>query len=432
MFMQLPVSTLADAKLVLDRERMELHPARPEDRPFYVERGTETLDSMMAEAASAAVGDRPFRWFFTGHTGAGKSTELNRVINDQRLLGQYLPAIFSVREKLDINNLDFTDLLLGIAQCVVSMAEDHQVKVPAELTQRIEKWGQEVEIETETGGEGSGKTGFEWNFLLMKATAEIQAGGSLKKVIREKMRDRLTDFIKLIDDLAQEMEKSKQRRPLVVLDGLDHVDFRPIQDIFTNHWASISKPRVSLLIVVPLPLLNEPKFMAYVQDNYSLLSNVKVFTKAGSDDLDSTGFKFFKEVISRLASLDLFTDKALREIFRLSGGMLRDMIGLAGDAAKYADAEDPQGKVKPAHVTRVLNDRKAYFRRLLSAKDFEVLRRVRENPYPLGFDGIGPLLHLKAIIFYPNGEGWYGLHPAVQSILDAAPASASPDHSRAR
>ena len=421
--MQIPAKTLAEAKLILDRERAELHPERPADRPYYVERGNETLDSMLSEAESATVGKRPFRWFFTGHTGAGKSTELNRAIKSPRLVAHYLPGVFSVREKLDINNLDFTDLLLGIAQCIVEIAKDNQIQVPAELSQRIAKWGKEVEIETETGGEGSGKSGLEWNLLLFKATAEIQAGGSRKKVIREKLRDSLTDFITLIDELVLAVESKTNRHPIVVLDGLDHVDFRPIQEIFTNHWASICKPRVSLLIVVPLPLLNEPKFMAYVQDNYSLLPNVKVFKEPGSDDLDSDGYKFFKDVISRLASPSLFIDKALREIFRLSGGMLRDMIGIAGDAAKYADAENPRGKVKPAHVERVLNDRKAYFRRLLIAKDYDVLLRVRKNPYPLGFDGIGPLLHLKAIIFYPNGEGWYGLHPAVQAILDAAPAS---------
>jgi len=379
---------------------------------------------MLSEAESAALGQRPFRWFFTGHTGAGKSTELNRAINDPRLVAKYLPSVFSVREKLDINNLDFTDLLLGIAQSAVAIAGDAKVKIPAELQKRISNWGREAEVETELGGEAHAKGGLEWNLLFGKASAEIQAGGSRKQTIREKLRDSLTDFITLIDELAQTIESATHRRPLILLDGLDHVDFRPIREIFTNHWASISKPRVSLLIVVPLPLLNEQGFMAYVQDNYSLLPNIKVFQEPNSQKLETDGFKFFKDVISRLADLDLFTDEALREIFRLSGGMLRDMIGIAGDAAKYADAEDPHGKVKPAHVERVLNDRKAYFRRLLSAKDYDVLRRIRGNPYPLGFDGIGPLLHLKAIIFYPNGEGWYGVHPAVQAILDAAPPPA--------
>ena len=55
----------------------------------------------------------------------------------------------------------------------------------------------------------------------------------------------------MIDDLVVAVER-KIKKVLVVIDTLDHVDHRPIRDIFTNHWASLSRPKVSLLIVVPL------------------------------------------------------------------------------------------------------------------------------------------------------------------------------------
>jgi hypothetical protein len=77
-------------------------------------------------------------------------------------------------------------------------------------------------------------------------------------------------------------------------------------------------------------------------------------------------------------------------------------------------------QVEPKHVKRVMDERKAFFRRLLTSADYQILGKLRDNPRPLGIEGLGPLLHLKAVIFYPNGEGWYGLNPAVQSILDAA------------
>jgi len=67
----------------------------------------------------------------------------------------------------------------------------------------------------------------------------------------------------------------------------------------------------------------------------------------------------------------------------------------------------------------VLNERKAFFRRILTGPDYIILEKVRHNPYPKGTEGIGPLLHLKAVIFYPNGEGWHGINPAVAAILDA-------------
>ena len=262
--------------------------------------------------------------------------------------------------------------------------------------------------------------GVEFNWFIAKAAFEVQAGGEKRKIVREKLSESLTDFIKLIGDLVVAVERNIKKKVLVVIDTLDHVDHRPIRDIFTNHWASLSRPKVSLLIVVPLPLLLEPQFMASVQDNYSLLPNIEVFSEPASQDLDPAGFEFFREVIAHLADPALFTEETLREIFRIYGGMVRDMIGYAGDACKFADHDNPRGKVELPHVRRVLDDRKAFFRRLLTRTDYEILKDVSANPYPLGIEGLGPLLHLKAVIYYPNGEGWYGIHPAVAAILETA------------
>lgn len=415
--MKPPAKTVADAKLVLDRERPELNPLLPADRALYVQRNAETYDDLITEALSAVASRRPFRWFFTGHTGAGKSTELNRIIAAKDIVQHYVPRIYRVRDQLDVHNLDFTDLILGMAQSVAAIAEANKVTVPQTLKQRMTKWGTQTELQTELGGSGSVKGGLEFNVLMVKASAEVQAGGEKRKIVRERLRESLTDFIKLIDDLVKAIERKVRKRVLVVVDTLDHVDHRPVREIFTNHWSSLSRPNVSLLFVVPLPMLLEQSFMAAVQGNVSLLPNIKVFAGPGSADLDAGGFQFFSTVISRLADLTLFSDDALRELFRLSGGMLRDMIGLAGDACKFADM-DRAKRVESRHAQRVLDERKAFFRRLLTSADYQVLEKLRDNPRPLGIEGLGPLLHLKAVIFYPNGEGWYGLNPAVQAILD--------------
>ncbi len=417
--MKLPATTLAEAKLVLDRQRRALNPAAStEDKRLYVPREADAHETLITEAESAAVNKRPFRWFFTGHTGAGKSTELNRIIGDARVQRFYHPYLFSVRQHLDVSNLDFSDLILGIAKSVTTIATNEGVLIPKELQKRMAKWGAETEFETEFAVTGEGKAGFEFDYWIGKATLEVQAGGEKRKTVREKLRESLTDFIKLIDGVVDAIRKNIKKKVLVVIDTLDHVDHLPVFEIFTNHWSSLSRPSVSLLIVLPLPLLHEPKFMAVADGLWSLLANIKVYTGPGTDELNVEGFEFFKQVISHLAKLSLFEEDALEDLFRLSGGMIRDMIGFAGDACKFAAMENPAGKVQRRHVVRVLDERKAFFRKILTASDYQVLEKVRKNPYPKGVDGIGPLLHLKAIIFYPNGEGWYGLNPAVAAILD--------------
>ena len=106
------------------------------------------------------------------------------------------------------------------------------------LEKRMAKWGTETELETELGGSGTVKGGWEFNALVWKASAEVQAGGERRKIVREKLSESLTDFIKLIDDLVAAIEKQEKKKVLIVIDTLDHVDHRPIRDIFTNHWSA--------------------------------------------------------------------------------------------------------------------------------------------------------------------------------------------------
>ena len=344
---------------MLDRERPELDPARPEDRRLYVERDAAVHDRLITKSIAAAASQQAFRWFFTGHTGTGKSTELNRIVCNDQLASRYIPHIYRVRDSLDVHNLDFTDIILGIAQSVTGIASDRSVAVPKEIQERMQKWGQDTKLETQLGLGSKAKVGFEFDWLIGKAALEVQAGGEKRKIVREKINESLTDFIKLIDDLVAAVEEKINKKVLVFIDTLDHVDHQPIHNIFTNHWASLNRPKVSLLIVIPLPLLLEKQFMASVENNYSLLPNIKVFSKPASQDLDPAGFEFFREVIAHLADPALFTEDALPEIFRNSGGMVRDMIGYAGDACQYADHDNPRGKVELKHVQRVLDDRKA-------------------------------------------------------------------------
>lgn len=415
--MKLPATTLAEAKLVLDRQRRALNPTTSaEDRRLYVTRETETHELLISKAETAAVNKRPFRWFFTGHTGAGKSTELNRIIGDARVQRFYHPHLFSVRQHLDVSNLDFSDLILGIAKSVTTIAKDEGVHVPKELLKQMAKWGAETEFETEFAVSGEGKAGFEFDYWIGKAALEVQAGGEKRKTVREKLRDSLTDFINLIDGLVAAIQKQIKKKVLVVIDTLDHVDHRPVQEIFTNHWASLDRLSVSLLIVVPLPMHLELQFMAAVQSNISILPNIKVFKGPGLEELDANGFKFFRNLIRPLADLTLFSDEALAELFRLSGGILRDMLGMAGDACMYG-AIDQAEHIDLRHVRRVLDDRKAFYRRLLTNADYKILAEVRSNPHPPVVEGVGSLLHLKAIIFDANGEGWFYLNPAVEAIL---------------
>ena len=91
-------------------------PLRPgpngEPNPFYVNRPgnpiAELIDALLAPFY------RPPKFFFSGHRGCGKSTELLHLMAHPGIQKKYWPLNFSIREEADIIDLDFRDILLAI------------------------------------------------------------------------------------------------------------------------------------------------------------------------------------------------------------------------------------------------------------------------------------------------------------------------------
>ena len=85
------------------------------DNPFYV-----TRPDPQKSAALKRVLLRPFhqpqKFFFSGHRGCGKSTEMYRLAADPDTLTKFWPVHFSIREHADINDVDFKDVLFLIGE----------------------------------------------------------------------------------------------------------------------------------------------------------------------------------------------------------------------------------------------------------------------------------------------------------------------------
>ncbi len=381
---------------------------------LYVERPL-VEHHLKQEIKRAERSDRPFLWCFTGHTGSGKSTELNRLLNDPIVKERHLPIPIDLKEVFNIPDIKYTDLILAMAKGCVQLAENERIKIPDPLQKAIENWGAKIFSEEEVSKRTEGRAGIKASLMFFAAQEEIRSGGSKREVIHKEISTNIIEFIKTVDELAKELNKATGRKALCVLDGLDHMDLEPCEDLFTQHFNTIGKPNISKIFVIPLALLNSP-FITTIEGNFSTVPNIKVFNEPGSTDIDPEGFKFYKEVISRYISLKFFDADALESLFHLSAGVVRDMIRNTGDACLNA-YEDKKKKVGNEDVEKVWNSTMRFYRSQLMKDDYEVLSRTDNEPFIKGIDGLPPLLQSKAVVFYPNGEGWYGVHPAVRRII---------------
>ncbi|MCP4657283.1 MAG: hypothetical protein GY856_17880 [bacterium] len=408
--------TLEEASIVLDG-RQVLVPGTPEYQRFYVER-PRVESQLSREAARAQRAGRPFHWCFTGHTGSGKSTELNRIVANPPLDEYYLPVAIDLESEFNIHNIDYTDVILAMGKGCAQKADEVGCSVPRELEAAVARWGAEIFSEEEMGTRTEGKAGLKVSLPFLALGEEVRAGGGKHETIRKNIATNILGFVRLIDELAETLCEHTGRRVLCVLDGLDQGAAETGFDLLNHHYETINLAQISKIIVTPMALLNTP-FLATIGQQFSTVPNVRVFTRAESDEIDLDGLAFCEQVISRYASLDLFTEEARASLFRLSAGILRDMIRSTGDACGYA-VDDGASRVTAEHTEKVWFANMRYYRAQLHVSDYEVLRKVEKSPRLEGIDGVPPLLHSKAVVLYPNDEGWYGVHPAIRRMIGAS------------
>jgi hypothetical protein len=411
-------NSLEEASIILDGH----NPLDPSDekkfKQFYVSRpvNPKVESRLIREAKRAIRANRTFNWFYTGHTGSGKSTELNRLMADPKITEGYLPIYIDLAKEFDIYNIEYTDIIFAYAKACFAKAKEIECNIPKDLEESIENWGAEIIKEEIKTTQTEGESGIAIEAMFVKLGETIKSGGEKKVKIRQDISQNPTNFISIVDELAEQLQKNTYKKPLCILDGLDHADVQSSINVLYSHYETLILPNISKVFVIPLSLLNTP-FLGKIEKQYSTIPNIKVFKDASSEEIDTYSFGFFKDVIGRYISLNFFTDAALQSLYKLSAGILRDMIRNVGDACAYAN-DAGATIVDEKYVTIVWNEMKSYYRRQLFKKDYEILKRVDEERHIQGIDGIPPLLHNKAIVFYPNGEGWYGVHPAVQEILN--------------
>ncbi len=114
--------------------------------PFYVARDDASLRDLKT---SLLHGHETEKTFVAGHRGTGKSTELNRLTANRDVLERFVVVKVAVRERLDLNDLTYIDLLVAIVAQVVEVLDDEhpelRVRDPQAI-QRLAAWAKHVEV----------------------------------------------------------------------------------------------------------------------------------------------------------------------------------------------------------------------------------------------------------------------------------------------
>lgn len=389
----------------------------------------EKMDMLLEDSHNS-----PFHKLFIGHAGVGKTTELYRLKHVSEKKG-FLTCFGRCDVDLDSGDIEYTDVLFYILDLLVNKACENGLKISENVVKKIENyWNSDTELVKTISmqGEAEISLGAEAE-ISMKKVLKLLAGvkailknsAESKREIRTRIEPRSSELINQIKEVIGEIRDQLQDKnlpeiPFVILDGLDKIPLGQARKIFHENGSRFQELRVHLMVTFPISLSYTPEYKDILTwfPNPEKLPMIKIrnWQKGAYQENYTEGVETIRSIIEKRAELSLFTDVALKELIRYTGGYIRDLFRCICEAALRA-------RLRKAKVIELEDVRKA-----LAVLESDINGRYsdeligkmediyRGNKYLSSSEEITTLLQIGAVMEY-NGTRWCDLHPLVEKWL---------------
>jgi hypothetical protein len=421
--MSYPVHTVDDAYDACHPEE-PLKSGDPRYVDLTVARGNENLAQTVALRISRTKPPRFHQQLVSGHRGCGKSTELRQLqakLQDRGFFVVYLDA----EETLDLGEIKYQDVLVAITKAIEEDLRENGVKITTKLREQLDEWFADRILiqEKKLDLEATLKTEFGIDAklpllarVLAAITGQIKSASSRRSEIRRKLEQELSVFIERLNLLigeARRSVKAKKYNDLVVLiDGLEKMQFREESDgssnhlrLFVHHAEQLKAPQCHIVYTVPIFLAFNANLSDSFSDQTEILPMVNYLSNEGRERL--------REVVSKRVDVnDVFDDQSVVDrLIGTSGGSIRDLLRLV-----RVSCEGGSDKITDADAERAVQNMSREFDRLLLDEDLDLLMRVASEKRISADQTTARLLRLRLVQEYQNGERWADLHPALREV----------------
>lgn len=368
---------------------------------------------------------------FVGHSGSGKSTELNKIA--LALEDEYIVSQISIDSFVDYASVTYVDILFVILEELIQTIKTYDYKVDENKLKDIyDYWNDEcTSIET-TEDEAKINVGVEskvsiLDLLSLKINAFLQSGYKIRQETKRKIDPSIAQLISLMNNLIFQIKKSIGRKKLLmIIDNLDKLDLKTTTELFVDHSRMITSLDMNIIYTFPIFMLYSRDFMHISPyfDDYFLLSMIKVKKVDGTEN--DVGKQTLEEIVSKRTDTSLFEDGVLEFAIKKSGGCIRTLMNFIRGAAFEAEirneemssSEERNAKINMNDIKHVYSDYRSSMERMIRKEHLASLKEIYENNNPIISDDnvVSDLLMTLAVIEY-NGKRWYALNPAVEDYL---------------
>ncbi|MCZ2123191.1 MAG: hypothetical protein LC108_13105 [Anaerolineales bacterium] len=383
--------------------------------PFYINRPGNPINELTDALLASFY--RPPKFFFSGHRGCGKSTELLHLLSNAEIQKKYWPINFSVREETDITDLDFRDVLLCIGSRLFREYRRKGGELPEQLLKELNGWKGKVEkqISTILEGRNEYELGASIDAFFANAGLKMKLEPATRVELRQIVETDITGLIAIINHIATAIYNQERRIPLILIDDMDKPDLDRARAIFHDRREIMMQPNCAIVYTVSSALFYSKEFDA-IRDQALFLPNINLLGADTNERLEE-GFSTLEKFVGVRMDMSLIQPAALEEAIAYSGGVFREMARIVRTAIGRARRR----KVAQLEVDDVewsASEIRNEYRRILDKEDIKLLKKIMESKRLEFSDRLRPLLQLLAILEYRDEEkNWCDVHPVLRKML---------------
>ena len=414
-------------------QKIEYEEALSDQDPRYVDsqeaRGSEKTFTRLARkfgwdpASNAFFAPYEKHILFFGHIGIGKTTELRRYALQLNASRRFYVVEVDVLAKLDRNNLQYTEVLMAMAETLLERLHGDGFVLGAEALEPLQRWfgnvvetqatTKELSAELKTVAEGGG--GIPGLIkLLATFTAAFKTGSSQKSEWRREIRNDFTSLALAFNTLirlaeAQLARKGRAEQLLFLIDGTDKMRGEDTQQFFVQDAEQLLAIKTLVIYTAPLHLKYDGRLGGKL-DADIVLPMMKLYERDGGRF--EAGWRTMRRLLLLRADRCLFaSDAEVDRLVEFSGGHPRELLRLLKLCCELAE-----DRIDASVVQTAIEKLAADYRYFLKPADYALLKTIDSNPVDGGNDEQAQqLLHRLALLQYNDGT-WRRSHPVVRTL----------------
>ncbi|WP_066426591.1 AAA family ATPase [Anabaena sp. 4-3] len=374
---------------------------------------------------------------YSGHRGAGKSTELLRL--KQYLENRQFYVVYFAADEEDIDSEDaqYTDILLA---CTRRLLKDlKEIASPRPILDWLKSRWDDVKDLVQTPIEFESLAVEAQLSQFAKLTANLRAVPELRQKIRQKINPYTVTLIQVLNEFLRD---AKQHLPngytklAVIVDNLDRMvlvkdgERTNYEEVFLDRSEQLQALDCHLIYTLPLSMLYSSR-ATDIRDIYGeCLTLPMIMVKTIQGDIYQPGIDKVKDVIKKRVreiapelSLDqeIFdSPQTLERLCLMSGGHVRNLLLLTQDAI---------GRIEELPITenavrRAITQARDTYRRAVENSQWCLLAEVSCSKRIINDDEYRKLMYNRCLLEYRylDDEGemqrWYDIHPLIQGVAE--------------